>query len=224
MEVLTGIARRENSNNKIENLGISCLEQLPYLPDSNQIKLRKKEEIAKRAIACLLTANLALDIYNKEDISESKKFFNKLLKKYSVDTCLTPDEKKAFNEDINEQETINLQWRLECVEVLFWILGQTKVLKFPSKIVDTTKLNSILQNSNNLNEFVEKCQMIDSEKILDEADLEYRYHWACVEKRLNSEIKIKTLSPDIVYERRRALEWVIDSNESLEWDTISLDT
>lgn len=228
MNVITGQERREKSNQKIKKLGIACLEQLPCLPDSEHIHLRGKEEIAKRAIACLLISNVAVDIYNKNDIEESKEFFGKLLKQYSVDTSLTPDEKKVFEEELTEQEACDLQWRLEGVEVLFWILGLIPELSFPEQLVNTIKLNNILQSVNNLEEFMSKVKMIDVEKILDETDLEYRYHWACVEKRINPATEIKNLYPDVVYERRRALEWVIndhnDDENSRDWDTISLDT
>ena len=41
--------------------------------------------------------------------------------------------------------------------------------------------------------------------ILDMLDLFYRYHWACVEKRIKSDTNISDLNPEVVYERRRGL-------------------
>jgi len=57
---------------------------------------------------------------------------------------------------------------------------------------------------------------------LDMLDLYYRYHWACVEKRVQPNTNIGPLNPDVVVERRKGLEWVISDIE--EWDEISLDT
>ena len=56
---------------------------------------------------------------------------------------------------------------------------------------------------------------------LDMLDLYYRYHWACVEKRIKPETSIGNLNPSVVVERRE-LEWLI--SETQDWYDISLDT
>lgn len=66
------------------------------------------------------------------------------------------------------------------------------------------------------------CKLRSVEEILDMLDLYYRYHWACVEKRVRPETNIGKLNPEVVMERRKGLEWLI--NEINEWDEISLDT
>ena len=54
-------------------------------------------------------------------------------------------------------------------------------------------------------------------------DLHYRFHWACVEKRINPDsINIADLNPEVVYERRRGLEWLFSDED--DWYEISLDT
>lgn len=61
-----------------------------------------------------------------------------------------------------------------------------------------------------------------AEKILDMLDLFYCYHWACVEKRIRPATQIGDLNPEVVYERRRGLEWLI--SEESDWNKISLGT
>lgn len=53
-------------------------------------------------------------------------------------------------------------------------------------------------------------------------DLYYRYDWAVTEKRINPDTPIAGLNPDVVFERRKGLEWLIATEE--DWDEISLDT
>ena len=53
-------------------------------------------------------------------------------------------------------------------------------------------------------------------------DLYYRYHWACVQKRMDSKTSIQQLNSEVVMEIRRELEWLISEKE--DWNKISLDT
>lgn len=53
-------------------------------------------------------------------------------------------------------------------------------------------------------------------------DLYYRYHRVCVEKRIHPETAIGELNPNVVFERRRGLEWLID--DTMDWNDISLNT
>ena len=53
-------------------------------------------------------------------------------------------------------------------------------------------------------------------------DLYYRYNWATVEKQINENANIGSLNPEVVPERRRALEWLI--SDTYDWFDISLDT
>ena len=65
MEKISNIERRNNSNKKIKQLGIACLETLPVIEDSTQVSLKDIDTICKRAIACLISTQLAIDISEK---------------------------------------------------------------------------------------------------------------------------------------------------------------
>lgn len=55
---------------------------------------RTADEIVKRAIACLVTIQVACDISNEaEDLEGSIEYMLELLKIYGVQDCLTEDEK-----------------------------------------------------------------------------------------------------------------------------------
>lgn len=72
---ITSEDRRVKSNEKIKKLGIACFEKLPVLEDSSQVKLKSLDDICKRAIACLLSIQLACDISEGNDYNESKELF-----------------------------------------------------------------------------------------------------------------------------------------------------
>ena len=54
--------RRRKSNTFIKDKGIACLETLPLLEDSTQVKLKSLDDICKRAVATLLAIQLACDL------------------------------------------------------------------------------------------------------------------------------------------------------------------
>jgi len=57
---------------------------------------------------------------------------------------------------------------------------------------------------------------------LDQADLIYRYNWACVDARINNR-NIDNLDSGVVLERHRALNWLINYMNQ-DWDSFSTDT
>ena len=113
-------------------------------------------------------------------------------------------------------------WSYECYWSLVWALGLIDDIKDASGICDCKKAGSIVYDCKNYDEFKSKCKLRDIEEILDMLDLYYRYHWACVEKRIKPDTIIGSLDSEVVWERRRGLEWLVSDME--DWNKISLDT
>lgn len=213
--------RRNKSNEKIKSMGIACFEQLPMLEDSSQVKLRSLEAICKRAIACLLSTQIACDI-SDGNYEESAELFEKLLKQYGVRECLNAAETRLFDGTYSEQDAINVVWTYEAYWSLVWALGLVEDISDSSDICDCEKAIRLVGDCASYEEFKQKCKLRNIEEILDMLDLYYRYHWATTEKRINPETPIGNLNPDVVVERRRGLEWLI--SDEVDWFEISLDT
>ncbi len=60
-------------------------------------------------------------------------------------------------------------------------------------------------------------------EVLDEADLIYRYHWAARDARLKGRQPPAGLNLDVIQERHKALNWLIDYDRA-EWDDVTTDT
>lgn len=220
---INGEERRKISNAKIKALGIACLEDLPLIEDSSQVKLKSLDEICQRALACIITIQLACDVNEDETLYEEVKgYIEPVLKQYEVDKKLLPKEKKLFNGKYTKQDVVDITWTYEAYWVLIWALGFVEELDFPQDMCDVKTAIEIATSCGTYNEFKQKVKLRDIEEVLDELDLYYRYHWACDEKRINPETEIGALYPDVVIERRRALEWLV--NEEKDWNEISLDT
>lgn len=214
--------RRKKNNEYIKQMGIACFENLPTVEPSSSVRLKDIDIVCKRAIACLLSIQLACDIAEQNDYNESKELFSTLLKKYNVENELLEKEKRLFHNNYSEQDVIDVSWTYEAYWSLIWALGLIDDIKKSNDICDFKKAIITVGDCGTYEEFKNKCKMRDVEDILDMLDLYYRYHWACVEKSIRPDTNIGQLNPGVVMERRKGLEWLIKEVE--EWDDISLDT
>lgn len=214
--------RRKKNNEYIKSNGIACLESLPMIEASTSVKLKSMDAICRRAIACLLSIQLACDIEEQNDYGESRELFLNLLKNYNVENFLLEKEKRLFEDKYSPQDVIDVVWTYEAYWALIWVLGLIDDIKMPDTICDCRKAITLVGDCKDYEDFKSQCKIRNIEEILDMLDLYYRYHWACVEKRVQPNTNIGPLNPDVVVERRKGLEWVISDIE--EWDEISLDT
>lgn len=221
---ITPEERRTKNNEYIKKMKIACLESLPTIESSSDVKLKDLDTICKRAIASLLTVQLAYDIETNENYDESKALFSSLLKKYKVENELLKKEQKLFDNNYNMQDVIDIVWNYEAYWAIVWALGliEDSDMKMPSNVCDCKKAITLVGDCKTYEEFKNKAKIRNVEEILDMLDLYYRYHWACVEKRIKPETNIASLNPEVVWERRKGLEWLISS--LTDWDDISLDT
>lgn len=214
--------RKENSNKFIKELGIDCLETLPLVESSEQVKLKDIDTICKRIFASIISIQLACDIDQGNDYEASKEFFEGLLDRYGVKDCLLPNEKNLFANKYEKKDVLNVTWNYEATWSLLWALGLVEDMKTPFAVCDCDKAVTLVASSESIETFKSQAKLKDIEEILDMLDLYYRYHWAVVEKNINPNTNIGNLYPDVVWERRKGLEWLISNEE--DWDEISLDT
>lgn len=92
-KTVTPEERRKKNNEYIKKNGIACLEGLPVIESSASVKLKSIDAVCRRAIACLLSIQLACDIEEQNDYDESRELFLDLLKKYHVEKFLLEKEK-----------------------------------------------------------------------------------------------------------------------------------
>ena len=120
-------------------------------------------------------------------------FFMQMLGTYGVRDVLNKTEQKLASGMFEQQDVVNVVWEYECCWALFWALGLVDDIRDASAI----------------------C--------LDMLDLYYRCHWACVQhKHIDPSCPVGSLNEEVVYERRRGLEWLISEED--DWHDISLDT
>lgn len=214
--------RKQESILKLKTKAIPYIDWLPHIESSDDVIQRSAEHIAKRAIACLLMIQVACDLDRDQFDQETEDFIVDLLNKFEVADELTVKEKNILNRSAAQQDIVNMIWKYEAYWVLLWALGIVDELKYPDEIADCDFAIEVVSRCRSLQEFMQQVRLRDIEEILDEADLIYRYDWACVDARLKQQNAPENLNASIVLERHGALNWLIQADAN--WDNPDVST
>ena len=207
---------QEKTINRLKSLGIPVNRNLPNVDLKS---VRSGIAVAQR----VNILGVLLAVSNDE---KSIPFFKDLLEKQDMMEFLSPFEKELLLKNkLTKQEEIEISWSQESLYGLAWCLGLFSDMNIPIKEAELSPIFKLLPPEVDLPKFLSNAQLVNNEKLLEEAEFYYALHWA---KRhpeswsLFNRHKFNKYRISIIRERRRALEWVIDM--SIEWDEISLDT
>lgn len=199
----------------IKERGIPFLPSLPYVESEAETTIRTKDEVVDRALALCY-----LGVKSEGLETEHLASFDE---RYGITAKLTAKEKEyAFTDTPTQQQNVNANWRYESLHVMLWALGYVDTLIYPDticQVADDVGLIFPLSEA----EFRSKAQLRSKREILDEADLIYRYHWACVDARINGRPMPGNLDSSVVYERHYSLNWLTHYMDQ-PWNDVSTDT
>lgn len=215
--------RKENSEKILRAKGIGIFEELPMIPPTGAVRLKSIDEICKRAIAALLSTQIACEISQQH--YDQVKFFLDYMKRFQVTDSLNAKEKKLVEGLFQPQDVMDIVWEYECYWAVAWALGLVNVneIQEADQICDCNKAIHLVADCNSYEDFRNACKLRDIEEILDMLDLFYRYHWACVQhKWVDETCPVGNLNEEVVFERRKGLEWLISEED--DWYDIILNT
>jgi hypothetical protein len=210
------IARKRHSEERLRSEGVAIMAGLPVIEMEAEAKPRSRQAVIDRAVALMIVAlkGEGLDQPKVQQVTDdfgALKFF-------------TPQERIFFlNPAPNKKERAQFTWRYECLYVMQWALGFVPELTRPDHIVDASKVVGLLLKEKGSKKFREEARLRSVKELLDEADLIYRYDWACVDARVNARPHLHEVDCEVVQERHYALNWLI-GYEGQEWDDVSTDT
>jgi len=144
---------------------------------------------------------------------------NRLLPHLSPsETALLP----VSRDELSEQQLADRFWTIEALWALAWVGSLVDDLPFDRPVGGT--LASMLPDIGKrepAEPFVRSYRCRPYHDLFRQVDLHYRAHWFARHCHLRG-IETKVVDLDIILERRKALEWVLD--RSTPWDEITLDT
>jgi len=204
--------RREKNNKIISKEMISTYDKLMTRWKDDEVTLKDKETVCKRAVTCFFVIQIACDI-NKGNYEESLDYFKPMLEKFDLIDQLNSKEKRIIDGTYSHQDAVDMDWAYEAYWSLCWCLGLVEDISDVGNICDCQKAIQFVMSCKTIEEFMTKCNLRDKEEILDMLDLYFRYNWAINESKVNPEATIGDINPSVVVERRRGLEWIVSDEE-----------
>lgn len=208
----------------LKQKNIPFIEHMKAIPFNSCTSLCSKEEIISRMLADYVIATCAL--YSLEEkVNIVHYVLSQMDEKLNIKSVLAPVDINFLNaiteQKVSKQGLQDATWAFEECAMLMWTLG---LIDKPDsdKMCKVEQLNNFFFNIKNYDELLSQCTIKSKEEILEQADLIFRYHWACRETRMKGK-KIQQLDEMIVQEQRRALEWVLNWKiENLIKDKINI--
>ena len=220
------VERRNKSMALLRDRHIYVTPWLPLLWERAEEPGRTVEEVCRRA-AALLIVSLYSECRVGEHMSyeESREFVKPIIEGYGAEGFFSPGE-KAYLDDPNstEQTQIQYAWQYENLWVMEWALGLTDDLLWPTRICDVPQSVRIMREYPSMEELTAAARLRPRKELLDQADLIYRLHWACVDARVMGMPAPQELEEGVVMERHRALFWLAGCDEMCPWDDVDLST
>ena len=224
----TAQERKDISIEILKSQGVPFIDHLPLVYETDEVAPREKDEVIARAICSFAAIMCACTIRDNGELTDEDKQGTKdfLDNRFGCIDKLTRMERRVIEGEASYDEAVNMGWKYESLWALLWAMGLVKELDFPKDICDC---NFVMKTFSG--DFSERVKMRGTDEILQALDLIYRYHWACVNARVNGS-KSAGLDEEVVMERRGGLEWLCckgaendnPSDEYNAWDYPDLNT
>lgn len=203
---------RQSSDQVAEALGFHISPNLPLL-DSIE-RLRSKDELVSRTLC--LHACVACSYGFQKDKAVN------WLEQEGLYDYLAGSEVRYLH-DKSDKKNAFFQWQVETLWAMTWITKFHENLDFSDACSDglSTFFPDLKKGASAI-DFKEAAVTRKVDEVVAALDLAYCLHWAVRDAELNGRpVHNSKVPPLAIRERRRALEWVVSSED---WDDIVLDT
>lgn len=185
---------------------------LPPIETEGEASFRSQDEVLDRALALLAVAG--------KGEGAPEEALTLYVDRFDVTPKMSAAERRFWADPSPSLETrIQFSWRYEALLALMWALGYVVELGKPFGKVDPSALG-VLIFSAGPEGFRDGATLRPQAKLLDEADLVYRYHDAVRSALGRGERAPAGLDLDVLVERKHALRWLIGYGGA-DWDEVS---
>ncbi len=208
-------AVKRESETIIRRAGGEICDWLPVLDSKAQP--RDIGAVVRRA----LILNAMLQVYFKAPIAIVKDW----LTRNGLTDDLSESERLILekdDDDLTEQQRINLYWNFEGLWTLVWVGQLIDDLPFDEGVGNTlASLCPVLQRNDDGSKLSKTMRLRTRDELFRILDLHYRLHWWTRNAQLTGQ-EAGDVRLDIIMERRKALEWVMDP--TCGWDSVEMST
>ena len=205
---------REVSRARLAGEGVPTCDALPLF--GRAVTPRSSGQVAERVVALYALVGLAHD-------ADPGKLI-RWLEGARCDKALTEEERGLFQKDrVSHDEEKKLSWLQEAIYLLMWAGSRVVELPPAQGECDLDAILPLIPPEVSVADFKRSVVIRPTPELVVEADYLYQLHWAIRHPEVwHGEVEYQKLSRDVVIERRRAIEWIL--NRRLAWWEISLDT
>lgn len=194
----------------VDQLGHRVNEDLPLLDAGDS--MRDAESIIDRLFCMHCCAACAYSFDRRKALE--------WLERESDSMWLTPAEQAFLSTGAGDERLFRTQ--IEAMWALTWCLQIVAELQFDRACSDRfVHLLPDLKSEQPTDRFRTQVNLRPRDEVFQALDLAYCLHWSVRESRLTGKPIKHSVPPHVIEERRRALEWVLSTDN---WDEISLDT
>ena len=204
-----------------------------FVSDDEEATTQSAQDAVRRVLV-LYAVKLRADGFSKEEVLG-------LIEQENLWSSVSTEEKGILeSESPSAEDCENFGFRLESIWVLFWALGHIGELEWPSRQCEVPAILEIMCKMEADPAFITGATLRPVGDLLDAYDLTMRIHWAIRDAYLNRQQMIPenldwSADSDFVHlaecegvivveERHRALRWLIDAENSLDWDNVDTST
>lgn len=200
---------KRDSERIIQAAGGKTINWLPTV--ERQTAARTKAQLISRA----LVVNALINIHFGAPVA----VIDQWLSEHGLKASLSAWERGILaksDDELTEQDITNLYWYNEALWALMWAGALIDKLPVDCPVEDSmVAIVPNLEQGEGPQKFVDYMTLRDGETLYRMLDLYFRAHWYARDGALNG-YSTGTFNLSIIHERRRALEWLLDS--SSDWD------
>ena len=202
-------AVRAESQRVVTSLGGPTCDWLPWLD-------RSEPRNAASVIGRTLVMNAMLQIHFGAPVERIRAWISE----HALNEHLSRREREILrksDDEITDQEDADLSWSIEGLWTLVWAGSLIPDLPIDELVGDELAgLLPDLQRNESPERFVQSFKLRSPDQIYQMLDLYYLAHWYAREGQLRR-FETGPFSMDVIMERRKALEWLMDS-QLTDWD------
>jgi hypothetical protein len=181
----------------------------------DELAIRSSHEVANRYLAIMAILG---KVYEAPPMKTME-----WVKKHNIEELLSHEEAAFFNNPRPEQaEIVKFSWRAESMVPLVWAMSAIAELPPLNSRYDPSQCPCYEPASNDPISFRAKALLRPRTILLAAEEDLYHNHWRVRDAQLFNKPMPPELNPDIVYERRYAMSWLVGWGE--DWDEVPTDT
>jgi Domain of unknown function (DUF4272) len=190
--------------------GVTIPDSLPLLEDD--LTPRDQNEAISRLLCLNATAAVAYGFAKAKAMA--------WIDRENLATFLMDDERRFLEKGEGIPRGFIMQ--IEGMWALAWALNLVSELDFWKDCASNfDSLFPDLRTRETSSAFRQRAAFRSPDELVSACDLAYSLHWAVRQAEIENKLPPAKLKPYVVVKRRRALEWVLSTEE---WNDISLDT